>query len=194
MRKQGIKRKNIVVYNDRKREGQLTSIINSYAKTNGEDFWHLQDDIIISSKFKEKTEEYNDGIVCGFCNGFSIGRPGRVVIFDMWYSMPCIRIPGKIFKDFIEWLNDDSVRVKFKCYFEENKHDDVLFEAFLKEHYTKIRPYNLSPNIVNHIDHLLGGSIINKTRDKPTNYIMSKFWDEPELLDCIEKELMVFSC
>ena len=194
MRKQGIKKKDIVVYNDRKREGQLISLIKSYDKTNGEDFWHLQDDIIISSKFKEKTEEYDSGIVCGFCNGFSISRPGRVVLFDMWYSMPCIRIPGYIFKEFVEWLNDESTKNTFRSYIEENKHDDVLFEAFMKNTYPKTLTYNLAPNIVNHIDHLLGGSIINKSRSKSTEFIMSRFWDEPELLDHIEQELMVFSC
>ena len=154
----------------------------------------MQDDIIISSKFKEKTEEYDSGIVCGFCNGFSISRPGRVVLFDMWYSMPCIRIPGYIFKEFVEWLNDESTKNTFRSYIEENKHDDVLFEAFMKNKYPKTLTYNLAPNIVNHIDHLLGGSIINKSRSKSTEFIMSRFWDEPELLDHIEQELMVFSC
>ena len=189
MCEQGIKKKNIVVYNDEIGEGQLISLIKSYDKTNGEDFWHLQDDIIISSKFKEETEKHNEGIVCGFCNKFSVSRPGRVNIFDMWYSMPCIRIPGNIFKEFVGWLNDPSTRHTFMCYFEENKHDDVLLESFLKTNYPKLQPYNLAPNIVNHIDHLLGGSIINKMRNKPLEFIMSTFWEEPELLVNIEKEL-----
>jgi hypothetical protein len=43
--------------------------------------------------------------------------------------------------------------------------------------------------MVNHIDHLLGGSLINKDRAQNTEYIMSKYWEEPELLTNIEKLL-----
>lgn len=189
LKRQGIAKDDIVIYNDTQHDGQLKSLIKSYDAIGEEDAWHLQDDIIISSKFKEKTEKYDDGIVCGFCNKFSIGRPGRVNIFDMWYSMSCIRIPGTIFKEFVTWLNEPSTRNTFRCYFEENKHDDVLFEAFLKNNYPRLLPYNLAPNLVNHIDHLLGGSIINKTRDKPLEFIMSTYWDEPKLLIDIEKKL-----
>lgn len=187
MRKQGIE--NILVYNDEYGEGQIPSLIKSYELIGDEDTWHLQDDIIISKKFKEITERRKEDIVCGFCNGFSVGQSGYVGIYSMWYSMPCIRISGAIFKHFISWLNTREVRKRLDVYFRENKHDDVFLEIFLKEYYPKMLVWNLAPNIVNHIDHLIGGSLINKDRNKDNSYIMSKYWDEPELLDDIEKKL-----
>lgn len=187
LREQGID--NIIIYNDEYNEGQLPSLIKSYDCTNGKDTWHLQDDIIISRRFKELAEKYNNGIVCGFCNGFSRGQKGYSNLDNMWYSMPCIRIPGDIFKYFINWLQDYNVQKRLRIYFEQNKHDDVLLNEFLKEYSPRMRVWNIAPNMVNHIDHLLGGSLINKDRNKDTPYIMSKYWDEPELLANIKNLL-----
>ena len=189
MTKQGIPKEEIVVYNDSKGEGQLESFLKSYKYVEGKDTWHLQDDIIISSRFKQVTEEHNKGIVCGFCNEFSHGYPGYANVFNMWYSMPCIRIPADIFKGFVNWMNDPDTRRKYKMYFNENKHDDVFLEMYLTQNYPTLRVWNLAPNIVNHIDHLMGGSLINQDRSKPLSFIMSKYWDEPELLKDIERRL-----
>ena len=104
--------------------------------------------------------------------------------------MPCIRIPGEIFSHFREWMNSRETQTKFRHYIMENKHDDVLFQQFLVEQYPKIVGLNLAPNLVNHIDHLLGGSLINQNRGRDTEYIMSRYWDEPELLEEIENSLI----
>lgn len=189
MKEQGITDDEIIVYNDANGEGQLRSFINSYEYVKDKDAWHLQDDIIISKNFRKMAEEHNKGIVCGFCNGFSTGYPGYANIFVMWYSMPCIRIPADIMKGFISWLQDPKTQRTFRHYFDENKHDDVFLENYLKETYPTMRVWNLAPNMVNHIDHLIGGSLINQGRNKPNEFLMSKYWEEPELLDDIEKRL-----
>ena len=180
---------NIIVYNDTDGKGQINALLKSFEYTSCNDTWHLQDDIIISSRFKELTEKYNDGIVCGFCNQFSNGRPGHVGLVSMWYSMPCIRIPGDIFTHFINWMHSGDTQRRFEAYFNEKKHDDVFLQYFLKENYKGLMLWNLKPNIVNHIDHLIGGSILNKERAKPTEYLMATYWDEPELLVDIENKL-----
>lgn len=189
MKAQGIKDKSIVIYNDENKDGQLTSFIKSYNVIGDEDAWHLQDDIIISSKFKEETEKHDAGIICGFCNSYSKGYPGKNNVLNMWYSMPCIRIPGVVFKQFIDWLQSREVQTKYKHYILENKHDDVLFQQFLTDTYPRIVLLNLAPNLVNHIDHLIGGSLINKDRGRDTEYIMSRYWNEPELLQTVEESL-----
>jgi len=181
--------KNIIVYSDDTNDGNLRSFLKSYNSVKGKDAWHLQDDIIISSNFREMTEKYNRGIVCGFCNSFSKGQPGRTNVWNMWYSMPCIRIPAGVFTAFIDWMNERDTQVRYRHYFEDNKHDDVFFQSFLQERQARAQVLNLAPNIVNHIDHLLGGSLVNKDRRQETSYIMSKYWDEPELLDDIEQKL-----
>lgn len=187
MREQGIK--NILVYNDENHDGQIQSLIKSAKLTNGKDTWHLQDDIIISSRFKELTEQYNHGLVCGFCNSFSNGRPGYVGLVSMWYSMPCIRIPGELFSQFIDWMQSAYAQNKYRAFFQENKHDDMFLQTFLKENHPDIRIQNLVPNIVNHIDHLIGGSLINGGRTKSPEYLMATYWDEPLLLGDIENKL-----
>ena len=187
LQKQGVDK--IIVYNDTNHEGLLHALMNSYEYTNDEDFWHLQDDVIISSRFMELAKQYNEGISCGFCNQFSRGYSGLVSLETMWYSMPCIRIPGNIFKEFIQWLRKPETQRRLKAYFDENKHDDVFFEIFLKENYPRILVHNIAPNMVNHIDHLLGGSIVNKDRHKDPSFLMATYWDEPKLLIDIEKKL-----
>ena len=86
-------------------------------------------------------------------------------------------------------MNDESVRKKYRAYFDENKHDDVFLEMYLTQNFPTLRVWNLAPNIVNHIDHLIGGSLINQGRNKSTEFIMSKYWNEPELLNDIERRL-----
>jgi len=179
----------IAVYIDYNKDGQIKSLINSYKCIGDKDAWHLQDDIIISSRFKELTEKNNSGIVCGFCNGFSSGQPGITNVWNMWYSMPCIRIPGSIFAHFVRWLQNEDAHKNYRDYFEENKHDDVLFQSFLKDNYSRTSVLNLAPNVVNHIDYLLGGSLLNKSRNYDRQFIMSKYWDEPDLLSDIEDKL-----
>ena len=67
-----------------------------------------------------------------------------------------------------------------------NKFDDVLWRLFLEDRHISITGYNIAPNIVNHIDYLLGGSVINQERQfLPVSY----YWDEPELVDELEKRL-----
>ena len=180
---------NILVYNDKDKDGQLNAFLKSYLLIGDKDTWHLQDDIIISKNFRKTAEEHDDGIVCGFCNSYSTGNPGRANMWNMWYSMPCIRIPGDIFKHFMSWMRSRDVQNKFRHYFFDNKHDDVFLQIFLQENYPRLIAYNVAPNMVNHIDHLLGGSLINKDRGQSTEYIMSKYWDEPELLKDIEDKL-----
>lgn len=190
MIEQGITKDQIIVYNDSNREGELIAFLQSARYTNGKDTWHIQDDVIISKRFKEVTESYK-GIACGFCNSYSTGQPGRTNVWEMWYSMPCIRIPADILEHFIQWMHSPDTGKRFKHYFIDNKHDDVFLQYFLRENYAKTVVWNIAPNIVNHIDHLIGGSIINKDRLKTIPETMSSYWDEPELLDEIEQKLQL---
>lgn len=103
--------------------------------------------------------------------------------------MPCIRIPDYIFGHFVSWMKEPNTQKKFRHYFNENKHDDVFLEFFLKENYPELIVWNVAPNMVNHIDHLIGGSLINKDRGKEPSELMATYWDEPKLLREIEEKL-----
>ena len=190
MVEQGIDRDNILVYNDAAKQGNLKSFIKSadLVKDASYGTWHLQDDIIISSSFKEFTEEYDNGLVCGFCNTYSSEMPiGICLTRNMWYSFPCIRIPNYILKDFINWIATAEIQNKYKAYIEANKFDDTLFRFFMMAKYPNMIVHNLCPNIVDNVDYLLGGSLINY-RKKDCN-VNSLYFAEPELIEELSGKL-----
>lgn len=190
MLEQGIKESNISVYQDVKKQGNLEAFVRSLEnlpKTGGT--WHLQDDVIISSNFKQKTEEYNKGVVCGFCSCYSEDEPsGYVNPKHMWYSFPCIRIPNSYAQEFVEWFRKDVVNNKeYRLWVNKKKYDDSIFRIYLEDYRTKEAVLNLAPNIVNHIDYMIGGSLVNTQRNM--KQVLSIKWGEPELLKMWEERL-----
>lgn len=191
MTEQGISKNDIIVYNDEKEEGCLRSFMESWKLLKNNGTWHIQDDVVISTDFRHYTEAYDDGIVCGFVNNYSKYREddGYVTVDKMWYSFPCIRIPNDIMREFVGWFATKEIQIKYKTYIDGKKHVDVLFWDFLKLKYPHLVVMNLKPNIVNHVDHLIGGSLINGRRSQSTEEIMSLYWNEPCLITQLEKEL-----
>ena len=102
----------------------------------------------------------------------------------MWYSFPCIRIQNWVIKDFLKWFNNNQE--KLKKYIDENKYDDTLFKMFLEEQHPDMKVKLIIPNLVNHIDYLLGGSITNPAR---VIKVRSKYWTENNLIEELEREL-----
>lgn len=190
MLEQDIKEKDIIISQDINNEGNLISTMKNFAQLHGEEgTWHLQDDIIISSKFKVMTEVYNDGLVAGFCSRYDNEYPiGRVSVSKLWYSFPCIHIPDKLAKECSEWFYSDIIdNPSFKSWVDAKKYTDSIFKIFLEDYYPYATGYNLSPNIVNHIDYLIGGSIINQARGR--ELVVSEYWDEPELVEQLKSRL-----
>ena len=193
MLKQGIAEKDITVYQDKEGKGCLDSCMQSFSNvptTGGT--WHLQDDIVLSSDFKRLTEKYDYGIACGICTQYDddnvAGQADQTNIEGMWYSFPCIRIPNKIARKFVEWFYQKETQETYKEWIARKKYDDSLFKEYLETQRPNISIHNMHPNIVNHIDYLLGGSIVNKQRDKNIN-TMAKYWTDEKTLQDIEKEL-----
>ena len=197
MLKQGIQEEQILLWNDTNKRGNLWSFVDSM-KWAKRDSWHLQDDILLASNFKEKTEEYDDGIVAGFVTTFDTNYwnakaedlpVGEVPIEKIWWSFQCIRIPLQYAQEFTDWwytvaVNDGEIIRK--C-INKNKSDDWAFYKFIKAYHPELTAYNIAPNIVNHMGDLLGGSVVNEQRKN--RYVRSLLWDEPELITQLEKEL-----
>lgn len=186
MLEQGINQKDISVYCDKNKDGNLHSFLQSL-KGLQEDTWHLQDDVIIGRRFKAVTENV-DGVVCAFCSIYSEDKPyGLVDVRDMWYSFPCIRIPVAYSQEFQEWTQTDALKSPlYRSWVAVGKYDDSLFMAFMMHRHGKDKVLNLNPNIVNHIDYLIGGSVVNKIRAKQATSI---YWNERELLEYWEEKL-----
>lgn len=196
MKAQGIDGNDILVMLDDGTYGCLDSFFTSLREPQGDlddGTWHLQDDVIICRDFKIRTvdTDYDSGIVNGFCwtKDFQRYSIGRVPPFQMWYSFPCIRILNKIGMEAADWFYSKAINdPKYSKIIESRKQDDYLFREFIIEkNYAGI---NLSPNLVDHIDYLIGGSIVNRERaDKEGVQSMALYFEDKDLIDDLEKRL-----
>ena len=190
MLKQDIDKNDIFVYNDINRLGNLKACMQAFKSTVYDDSgtWHLQDDVLISRNFKEVTEKYDDGIVCGFCSIYDKNHlPGKVSLKEMWFSFPCIRIPNKIANDCADWvLNKIIGNPIYKDFWKDGNNDDWAFRSYLENFYKRITAINLNPNIVEHIDYLIGGTSSGIERDKKA---VARFWQDRDLVIELKNKL-----
>lgn len=182
MVEQGINRGDIDVFQDNGNLGCLEAFMQSLLLLNGTGTWHLQDDVIICSQFKRWTEEYDDGVVCGFCSRYSEKEPaGLMYPNHMWLSFPCIRIPDILAREFATWFYRETIHnPEYKLWINKKKYADSIFRIYMEDYNGGMEVLNLAPNIVNHIDYVIGGSTINQNRGGDP--VTSIYWEEPELL------------
>lgn len=189
---QGIDENNIEVWLDKDHDGCLLSCMKcfQYCGTKGGGRWHLQDDALIACNFREQTEKHDDGVVTGFMRReWQMLNPiaGRAPAVYMWNSFLCIRIPDDIAGECAEWFfSDAAYRENYKTFVERNNGDDSLFFDFFVERHTADWVYNISPNIVDHIDFLIGGSVINKQRGHDAR---SDLWADDESYNRMKDKL-----
>lgn len=186
MMEQGIARDYIVVALDDKQDGNLKAFLQALEMLPKTGFtWHLQDDVVISSGFAKATEkEYSQDIVCGYCCSADHGTTGEVEARAAWYSFQCIGYSNEIAKEFLAWFKE-SGREQYAEWVSYNKFDDSLFHKFIST--KEYRAYNIRPNLVEHIDYLLGGSTVNEGR-KWKSYSM--YWPEPERVEDVKRRLI----
>lgn len=192
MLEQGIKREDIHLWNDTEHLGNLKSFVNSMQACSEYDcdgVWHLQDDVIISHRFKELTEKFeSEGVVCGIC--YKKRTPtlptARVDKINMWWSFQCIRIPTAVSKRFVNWYNTYASKTTvYKQYVADNKYDDTMFWIYMQDFEKEIKTvYNATPNLVNHIDYLIGGSSLGYNRDFT---LEAHYWDDEEDIRALEE-------
>ena len=199
MKDQGIRPEEIEIRLDSEGKGNLISCMESFrdcgerekATRRGSGTWHMQDDVLISRDFAEQTREHDDGVVCGFaCKNFgpSMQERGRMPVGFLWYSFQCIRIPDSLAGECAEWFfTDAQYYPKFQQLVAEGKHDDQFFREFLQERHGDMWIYNLDPNIVDHIDWLIGGTLINRMRAIKIN--RAEFFRDGDLVKELESKL-----
>lgn len=193
MRAQGIVEDDITVWNDEKMEGNLPSFLASMRACAEEPggIWHLQDDVIISRHFAETTRENDDGLVCGFhCKNFGPfpTTKGWVPVNFAWYSFPCIRIPNDLAGRFVKWFDKVAVtRPAYAPQIRDRKSDDWFFSKYCLEAETDLRVLNLTPNIVDHVDYLIGGTLVNQARLIKVN--RAAYFEDADLVDELEEKL-----
>ena len=187
---QGFKQEQINIYMDTNHLGNLHATLDCFQNT-PTTAWHLQDDVLISSMFKQIIDAYaNDieSIICGFASTFDKyqNQLGKVPIYKAWFSFPCIKIPKNILKSFLLWYKQDFSKrnnLQYKQWIKANRYDDSIFHLYLEElnqEKKEMKAIHLYPNIVEHIDQLIGGSVAGPKRKNIT--IKSVHWQENDLV------------
>lgn len=185
MMKQGITSNNIILYNDNNNIGCLKSWFASCKfleeKYPDVDFWHLQDDVVICNGFAELTNDLMgdkiiNGFVCKKHNPNNWHKIGLQPVSEYWMSFQCNYIPSKYINAFVKWfMLNILIRKKYKHYYEHNRHDDFFFWKSVKDCFPNDKIYNLYPCLVDHIDYLIGGSVITTEKQYVREAV---YWNE----------------
>ena len=179
---------NIEIWNDVEHKGNLKSCMDSFAaRTRNGGTWHIQDDVLPCRDFVKRCEENDDGLVYGFCCRNFNDRPdaaGEVYVPDAWNSFQCVRIPDAWARDCASWVRSgawksESLYAELPILAKVNKGDDTFFHEYMICHHPYETALNLKPNLVEHVDWLIGGSALH-WRD----YIArAEFFDDQYLVD-----------
>ena len=150
---------------DEYRIGNLEYCMRIFESMNGDGgTWHLQDDVIICRDFKERTEAHTSGIACGFV--WTEGGNEYVeeaLPKDMWLSFPCIYIPNHMARECAEWYHNSFKHdERYLTYVVGGQYDDLVFQKFLEVNYPNEKIKHIRPNLVDHVDYLLGGTSIKR--------------------------------
>ena len=190
---QGISSEDVEIWCDTEGKGNLFSCMDAFRACGARDggTWHIQDDVILCRDFAKRAQEHDLGIVCGFgCHNFGAQtqQTGRVPAAFMWYSFQCIRIPNTLAGECAQWFYDDAQhRAKYLQFINDRKHDDTFWRDFILELHKDLWVTNLTPNLVDHVDYLIGGTLVNKRRSAKIN--RAAFWEDEELVIQLEQAL-----
>lgn len=197
---QGINGDDIVVWNDDGgRMGNLESCMRCFEWCGKNDVggsWHLQDDVLICADFYKRAKENDSGIVCGFCNiefGPSVDVKGRVPAAFAWNSFQCIRIPDTIAGECADWFYNEAMTradTDYQTKIAARKHDDGFYRDFLIERHSDIKCLNLVPNLVEHVDFLVGGSVINMFRGHTSRAF---YWQDENRVENLKQEIQNYN-
>ena len=189
---QNVSRDDISVWLDKDAAGNLESCFRAFESLpeDSDGTWHLQDDVLVSRRFRESTEQYDSGIVCGhfwYRHKAMAKHVGAVSPENMWLSFPCIRIPNYYARLCARFYREVILgEEQYKPWVNAKRYDDTVFSLYLQTHGTTERIINLAPNLVAHIDYLIGGTVAN---GKTNETQQEPFFDEPETMEQLNQWL-----
>ena len=74
----------------------------------------------------------------------------------------------------------------YEKYWKDGVNDDWAFRTYIQEFHKDELGLNLAPNLVNHIDYLLGGG---SGKSKRKNPCVAQYWEDDDLVQELEKSL-----
>lgn len=210
---QGMPQDHVLIWQDTDRVGNLQAFLNmmTWIKDNMDrdtNIWLLQDDVIISSTFvkticSRKVMKFK-GIINGYCcqvwNEDNYEKTGERINLLKWFSFPCERIPVSYIEKFLEWFElsvkrDDELGDQYRFWANHGKFDDSFWMDYLYQCHPIDKCWNYGTvvngvpqgGLVEHVDYLIGGSLINPRQGdvRRLNY----YWNEPELVEKLKVEL-----
>ena len=171
----------VEVWNDTTGAGNLRSCMASFASRTGDGgTWHIQDDVLLCRDFVERCRQNDDGVVYGFCNEAFTDDPlqtGCVSVEDAWHSFQCVRIPDAYARECAAWLDGPGkTSGLYSIWIKSGKMDDDVFRTFLLDRHGRETVTNTKPNLVEHVDWIIGGSILSPWR----GFLARAHWWEDE--------------
>ena len=110
-------------------------------------------------------------------------KKGAVNRLNMGFSFPCIRIPNEWARGCSKWVLESVVgNPVYERYWKKGVNDDWAFRTYLKEFHKDCVALNIMPNLVDHVDYLLGGGS-GGMRTKP---VRAQYWDCPKIIKELE--------
>lgn len=183
----------ISVWNDTEGRGNLTACMESFAaREGGGGTWHIQDDALLCRDFVKRARELepDNGLVYGFCSEQFTDDPaqsGRVHMPDAWHSFQCVRIPDAWARECAEWFyaegrHDPDLRHLAAL----NRFDDYFFREFCQRRHGRDMAYNARPCLTEHVDMLIGGSVINEWRGY---WVRAHWFEDGDLVDKLKESI-----
>ena len=190
---QGIAEEEITLWLDEEGKGNLIACMEAFAALADVPggTWHLQDDVLPSSRFAQRARENDEGLVYGFCCPQSDDDPGltgTVYPPDAWHGFPCVRIPNELAGECAQWFYSRQwiEAPELLPLAKAGKGDDAFFHTFFELRHGRETAVNLAPNIVEHVDWLLGGSTMHPWRPYLAR---AALWDEPGAVERLRERL-----
>ena len=178
------------IWTDSDHKGNLASCMECFAAMEGGGAWHIQDDVLPCSDFGARCREYDEGVAYGFaCRNFGdrLDAWGSVYVNDAWNSFQCVRIPDAWARECAEWFyaegwHDPDLRHLAAL----NRFDDYFFREFCQRRHGRDMAYNARPCLTEHVDMLIGGSVINEWRGY---WVRAQWFADPDLVDDLREQL-----
>lgn len=185
----------IEIWNDAEKAGNLISCMQSFrSRPEGDGAtWHLQDDVLLCRDFLQRCSDHERGIVYGFCCeqfGDDSEALGLVHVPSGWHSFQCVRIPDALARECAEWYFSgrwmESPSAELPILDQLGKGDDTFFHEFLECRHGGELVYNVAPNLVEHVDWLLGGSTLHPW----AAYLpRAEFFDDGDLVEKLRADI-----
>ena len=105
----------------------------------------------------------------------------------MWFSFPCIRIPNEYARACAKWVTTEIIgNPVYERYWRKGSNDDWAFRLYLKTFHANDLAINIAPNIVDHVDYLIGGTCSGNERK---SLCRAQYWEDEDVVERLKRKL-----